>query len=334
MKAVEHDRPRGTANLRSLYAPITDEIQRVEAILQTEFSSQDPFVDQLARHGFRLGGKRLRPALVLLTAQGCGSVNDDHYSISAVMEMIHTATLLHDDVLDEATLRRHEDTINARWNNEASILLGDYLLARAIVRMGKLNSAMAFQLIGNAARILCEGELRQVSWRGNFELSEHEYLRIIAEKTAELTACCCQLGAHHAGADARVSERLGRFGRFLGIAFQIADDLLDVLGDEAVTGKSLGTDLVKQKATLPLIRLLGQATGADRDELLKILTRSDNHRREALQAWYHRTDAIDYTRCKAVEYVDRAVEELSCLPPSPACEALKSVATFSVSRRE
>jgi octaprenyl-diphosphate synthase len=281
-----------------------------------------------------LGGKRLRPALVLLSAKGCGTIIEDHLSIAAVMEMIHTATLLHDDVLDEATLRRHEDTVNARWNNEASILLGDYLLARAIIRMGKLNSAMAFQLIGQAARTLCEGEIRQVSWRGNFELSEHEYLNIIADKTAELTACCCRLGAHHAGADSYTSEKLGRFGRFLGIAFQIADDLLDVLGDEAVTGKSLGTDLLKQKATLPLIRLLGQAKGAERDELLNILTRSDNHRREALQSWYHRTDAISYARCKAVEYADRAIEELSCLPPSDACEALKSVATFSVARRE
>ena len=334
MKAVERERPRGTENLQSLYAPISDEIQRVEATLQAEFSSEDPFVDQLARHGFRLGGKRLRPALVLLSAKGCGAITDEHFSIGAVMEMIHTATLLHDDVLDEATLRRHEDTVNARWNNEASILLGDYLLARAIVRMGKLNSPMAFQLIGQAARTLCEGELRQVSWRGNFDLSEHEYLNIIADKTAELTACCCRLGAHHAGADSHTSEKLGRFGRFLGIAFQIADDLLDVLGDEAVTGKSLGTDLLKQKATLPLIRLLGQAKGTERDELLNILTRSDNHRREALQSWYHRTDAINYARCKAVEYADRAIEELACLPPSDACEALKSVATFSVARRE
>jgi octaprenyl-diphosphate synthase len=334
MKAVERTRPKGTENLRSLYAPISDEIERVEATLQAEFTSQDPLVDQMARHGFRLGGKRLRPALVLLTAKGCGNVAEEHYSIAAVMEMIHTASLLHDDVLDEATLRRHEDTVNARWNNEASILLGDYLLARAIVRMGKLNSPMAFQVIGEAARILCEGELRQVAWRGNFELSEHEYLNIIADKTAELTACCCRLGAHHAGADSRTSETLARYGRFLGIAFQIADDILDVQGDEQVTGKSLGTDLVKQKATLPLIRLLGQATGSDRKELLEILTRADNHRREALQSWYHRTDAIAYARHKAAEYAERAIGELSCLPASDACEALKSVATFSVARRE
>ena len=163
------------------------------------------------------------------------------------MEMLHTATLLHDDVLDEATLRRHLDTLNARWDNEASILLGDFLLSRAIERMAAVDSCYAVAQVAAAARIVCEGELRQVRWRGNFELSEAEYLEIIAAKTAALTACACRLGAHFSGADAQLSARFGRFGQWLGVAFQIVDDLLDVLGDEATVGKSLGTDLVNKR---------------------------------------------------------------------------------------
>ena len=138
-------------------------------------------------------------------------------------------------------------------------------------------------------------------------MREQEYLEIIADKTAALTACCCQLGAHYAGAPDEVCQRLARFGRFLGIAFQIADDLLDMLGSEAVAGKSLGTDLTKQKATLPLIRLLVRASEQERGEILQILTRSDNHRAAALQPWFRRSDAIDYAQAKAQEYADRAI---------------------------
>jgi octaprenyl-diphosphate synthase len=320
--------------MRSLYAPVCVELEQVESILQAEFRSTDSFVDELARHGFRLGGKRLRPALVLLAGKLCGTLGEEHQVLAAVMEMVHTATLLHDDVLDEATLRRHLDTVNARWNNEASILLGDYLLARAIAKVGTLNSPFACQVIGEAAKVVCEGELRQVRWRGNFDLSEKQYLEIIADKTAELTACCCRLGAHYSGADPGATESLARYGRNLGIAFQIADDLLDVLGDEAVAGKSLGTDLVKQKATLPLIRLLVQASPPDRKELLSILTRSGNHRGDALAPWFRQTDALSYARYQAEAYSQRAVAELEGFPAGAAREALTALAEFVVARRE
>lgn len=333
MKQLADEHARTVASLESLYAPIRAELAQVEESLQKEFTSPDPFVDRLARHGFRLGGKRLRPALVLLTAQACGTIRPDHLVLGAVMEMVHTATLLHDDVLDEATIRRHHDTINARWNNESSILLGDFLLARAIERVAELDSPYAFRVIGAAARQVCEGELRQVHWRGNFDLSEEQYLGVIADKTAELTACCCHLGAHYAGADSALSERFARFGRLLGIAFQIADDLLDVLGDEATTGKSMGTDLEKQKPTLPLIRLLARASQRDREEILKILTRSDNHRCEALRPWLNDYDAISYAHEQAVEYAHRAAMELEPLACSTARQMLVALTEFVVSRR-
>lgn len=322
-----------SAQLRSLYAPVAQEIVEVEAILQAEFRNSDTFVNDLAQHGFRLGGKRLRPALVLLSARICGELRPVHLELAAIMEMVHTATLLHDDVLDEATIRRHAATVNARWNNEASILLGDYLLARAMAKAGALQSPFACQAIGEAAQIVCEGELRQVQWRGCLDLSEHDYLAIIADKTAELTACCCRLGAFYADRDGAAVERMARFGRYLGIAFQIADDLLDVVGEESVAGKSLGTDLAKQKATLPLIRLLGQASDR-RAEMLAALSLQNSERIPRFRAWFQESDSLDYSRAKAEEYARLAVEELEGLPASPARDALIAVATYSVSRSE
>jgi octaprenyl-diphosphate synthase len=302
--------------------------------LRCEFQSDDRFVDRLARHGLRLGGKRLRPALVLLSGKACGEIQRHHIDLATVLELIHTATLLHDDVLDEATLRRHLDTVNARWDNEASILLGDFLLSRAIERAAAIGNCYAVGDIATAARIVCEGELRQVRWRGDFDLAEEEYLQIIADKTAALTACACRLGAHFAGADAELCARFGRFGQSLGVAFQIVDDLLDVVGDEATVGKSLGTDLVKQKATLPLIRLLGQASATDRQEMLAVLNRPGEQRGERMRNWYRDSDAIAYCYDKAIDYTRRAGRELEGLTSSTALDMLQALAEFVVDRRE
>jgi octaprenyl-diphosphate synthase len=319
-------------HLRSLYAPVEKELAEVETILRTELRSPDPFVDTLVQHAFRLGGKRLRPALVLLAGKATGEVTRDHLVLAAVVEMIHTATLVHDDVLDEAALRRHLETVNARWDNERSVLLGDYLFTHAFYLASTLSSTFACRTIGRATNIVCEGELRQVNSRGNFSLSEAEYLSIIEAKTAELCACCCQLGAHYAGAGPQLEESLERFGRSLGIAFQIADDLLDVLGEEAATGKSLGTDLAKQKPTLPLIRLLERATPGERAELVALLNRSDKPHREVLAPWLARTDALGYARDKATWYAAQARHELADVPAGPAGEVLRILTDFVVTR--
>jgi octaprenyl-diphosphate synthase len=332
-QAIE-DRVRTPETLRELYAPVQPGLDEVERIFREELRSDHPFVDSLVKHGFRLGGKRLRPALVLLCASACGEVRREHLRAAAAVEMIHTATLVHDDVLDEATMRRHLDTVNARWDNETSVLLGDYLLARSLCLALSLDDLFACRAIAEASRSMCEGELRQVESRGNYALTEQEYFDIIAGKTAALTACCCRLGAHYAGAEPAVVEALTRYGLNLGIAFQIADDLLDVLGDEDVVGKSLGTDLLKQKSTLPLIRLLARSEAGDRNELLALLARSGNHHRETLQTWWSRSDAIDYTREKAEWYARSARKELDILPPGTACDALSGLTEFVVHRQQ
>jgi octaprenyl-diphosphate synthase len=330
-QAVE-DPARTPHALQDLYAPIDGDLQRVEEVFREELQSDHPFVDSLVKHGVRLGGKRLRPALLLLAARATGEVRREHLALAAAVEMIHTATLIHDDVLDEATMRRHLDTVNARWDNETSVLLGDYLFTRSLCLASSVGDAFACQTLGEASRAMCEGELRQVASRGNYALSEDEYLAIISGKTAALLACCCRLGTHYAGADPAVAEALHRFGMELGVAFQIVDDLLDVLGDEATVGKSLGTDLLKQKSTLPLIRLLGQATPGEREEILQLLSRSGNHHREAIQPWWDRYDAIAYTRTMARTHARRACEELHILPASAAKESLRGLTEFVVSR--
>jgi octaprenyl-diphosphate synthase len=331
---LAEDRARAAQQLQRLYAPIRRELDAVEESLLAEFQNDDQFVDRLARHGFRLGGKRLRPALLLLSGRACGELVRAHTDLATVLEMIHTATLLHDDVLDEATLRRHLDTVNARWDNEASILLGDFLLSRAIERVAAVGNCYAMGEIATAARIVCEGELRQVHWRGNFDLTEGDYLRIIADKTAALTSCACRLGAHFSGADGALCDRFARFGQALGVAFQIVDDLLDVLGDEATVGKSLGTDLVKQKATLPLIRLLGQASVQDRQQILALLNSHGDHRSELQQSWYRDSDAIEYSYQQATEYTRRASQELDGLTSTAALEMLQALTDFVVDRHE
>jgi octaprenyl-diphosphate synthase len=318
--------------LQSLYAPIAAELAEVEERLRAELRSDDPFVDELVRYGCLLGGKRLRPALLLLTAKAVGGqVTSEHITLATVVEMIHTATLVHDDVLDEAQIRRHLATVNARWDNEASVLLGDFLFTHAFYLASTLDSVLGCRLIGRATNIVCEGELRQKGSRGNFALSESEYLEIISAKTAELTAVSCRLGALFAGAGEDVVEQFDGFGRELGVAFQIADDLLDVLGTEHATGKSLGTDLEKQKPTLPLIRALSQATAADRTAILELVSGMDR-RSEPLAPYLNRYGAVDYARERALGFARRAGQRLESLRPSPAREVLAAMTRFVVSR--
>jgi len=318
---------------KRLYAPIAVELGAVEDMLRNELTSDDPFVDGLVKHAFRLGGKRLRPALVLLSARASGRVVRDHIVLAAVLEMIHTATLVHDDVLDEASMRRHCETINAVNDNEASVLVGDFLFTHAFYLASSLETTFACQTIGRATNAVCAGEMRQINTRGNFNVSEAEYLSIIEAKTAELCACCCRLGAHYAGAKPDQEDALDRYGRNLGIAFQIADDLLDLVGDEVSMGKSLGTDFEKQKPTLPLIRLLAQSTPGERATLVELLAAGGPSARSQLDPWLARSDAVEYSLNQARKYARLAAEDARRLTAGTARDTLLAVAELVVSRR-
>lgn len=318
--------------LLRLYAPVVEEMEQAETILREEMRSKYPYVDELVRYGVLLGGKRLRPALLLLSAKAVGTVTRQHLVLAAVVEMIHTATLVHDDVLDEAQVRRHLATVNCRWDNKASVLLGDYLFTHAFYLASTLESTLACRLIGAATNLVCEGEIRQKGSIGDFLLSEEEYLEIISAKTAELCACSCELGAYYAGGAPGIVTRMSGFGRDLGIAFQIADDILDVSGDETTTGKSLGTDLAQQKPTLPIIHLLRRASPADRDEVMGILNGNASERRSGLSPYMRRYEAVEYSREMAVKHSRRALCQLESLAPSPARDTLAAMAEFVVAR--
>jgi octaprenyl-diphosphate synthase len=316
-----------------LYGPIRGELAQVDAILRQELQSEHPAIDELIKHCFRLGGKRLRPALLLLAAKACGGARHEHFVLGAVVEMIHTATLVHDDVLDGAATRRHLTTVNARWSNQSSVLLGDFLFTHSFYLASTVGGATACQAIGRATNIVCEGELRQVANRGNLALSEAEYLSLIEAKTAELCACCCRLGAHYSQAEVEMVEALERYGRYLGIAFQIVDDLLDLTGDERVAGKSLGTDLAQRKLTLPVIRLLARASPASRQNLLAMLAEPDGRTHEAIVARLAASDALAYTHQRARQFAKRAAAQLRRLPSSPERSVLRRLARFVVERR-
>lgn len=319
--------------LTHLFAPIEHELTAVSDRLQAELRHADPWIDELARYSFRIGGKRLRPALLLLSARAVGEVNDSHRVLAAVVEMIHTATLVHDDVLDEAAIRRHEDTANARWDNQTSVLLGDYLFTHAFYLASTLDTTFGCRAIGRATNIVCEGELRQTAASGDFSLAREAYFEIIGAKTAELCACCCQLGSHYAGGTAEWVERLSSYGRHLGIAFQIADDLLDLEGEEQLTGKSLGTDLGHCKMTLPLIQLRDQLDRQQQRALRELVAHPTAANREQLLDWLVESGALQHARGIATEHVARALAQLNGLASSPAQAALGQLAQF-VARRE
>jgi octaprenyl-diphosphate synthase len=315
-----------------LFAPIARDLEEVERVLTQTLENSRPGVGRLIEHLGHFRGKRLRPALLLLTAQACGRVTPAHHTLGAVVEMIHTATLVHDDVLDSASVRRHVSTVNSLWGNQTSILLGDYLFTHAFHLTSTLGDASACRLIGEATNRVCEGELHQICQRGNLELTEQEYFDIIDGKTAALTACCCRLGALFSGKSAEVVQRLAAYGRALGIAFQIADDLLDLVGEERTTGKSLGTDVEQQKLTLPLVHLLETAPPDLATRVRQILGNPQNHKREALRPVLVDTGALVYAQRRAEQFAADARAELVCLPPSP-CRGILEVLTERVVHR-
>ena len=331
--SVAHDVALLSPVLRALYAPIQDELERTEQILREQMRSEYPSVDELVRYGVLLGGKRLRPALLLLTAKACGKVSPEHFTLGAVVEMIHTATLVHDDVLDEAQTRRHLATVNSRWDTKSSVLLGDFLFTHAFYLASTVGSTWACRVIGKATNTVCEGELRQKGSIGDFAITEAEYLEIISAKTAELCACSCELGAHYAESSNDQVQEMAEFGRDLGIAFQIADDLLDLVGEEGTVGKSLGTDLDQQKPTLPILRLLQLTNGSEHDAVLAILQDDSPDRVNRLRPYLDRTDALQYTRERAAYFADRAAQRLELLPASPSRDTLATMAEFVVNRR-
>ena len=319
----------------ALTAGIAPQLAAVEELFSRELASDLKCVDTLVRHVSRFRGKMLRPSLVLLSAKACnpaGELTDTHVTLATVVEMVHMATLVHDDVLDEAELRRKGATINHLRGNEAAVMLGDYLISHSYHLCSSLQSQMASRLIAHTTNQVCEGELLQIDNRNNFDLDEETYLKIITRKTAVLCAACCTLGATFAGASERRVANLESYGRSLGIAFQIQDDILDVIGDADVVGKTLGIDIEKGKMTLPVIHFLRTAPAEHRALLKSLLKSPDADKADRIRNLILPSRSIAYAQAMARELVDDARRAINDLPDSDAKRLLDTMAEYVVSR--
>jgi octaprenyl-diphosphate synthase len=322
-----------TPAISSLYESIAADLDKSCQIFDDELFSDLPVVNELCSHIRQYRGKMLRPGLLLLSARACGRVAEEHHTLAAVVELVHMATLVHDDVLDEADVRRRSPTVCKRAGNEAAVLLGDYLISHAFYLCSSLDSQYASRLIGQTTNIVCEGELQQIHHRGDYDLTQQQYLEIITRKTASLTGVCCKLGAHYADAGGESADALEGYGLNVGIAFQITDDVLDIIGSEEQAGKTLGRDLEKRKLTLPLIHCFAEAPPDARRRLRDLLD-ADHQDRRAMRDLLLRTGSIAFARQTARSYIQAAIGLLDIFPASDARDSLQRLATLIIDREQ
>ena len=317
----------------ALAADIAAGLARVETLFESQLSSEFPAVNDLCTHVERYRGKMLRPTLVLVSGLAFSRDGEPlapaHDIIAATVEMIHMATLVHDDVLDEAEIRRRGETVNFLRGNETAVMLGDYLISNAFHLCSRAGDPALNLRLGEVTNTLCEGELVQLSRRHDLSLDENTYFEIVRRKTAVLVGASCELGTRLAGASGADVTAMREFGERLGVAFQIQDDLLDLLGDEATVGKSIGRDLEKGKLTLPMILHIAGTSGAARIDALRAIESKDG---PALRALLARSGSIDAARAKAVGIVEEAKRLLPATRRAHSQELLLELADRVVAR--
>ncbi len=304
----------------------------VDAVLRRSLASDVALVRQIAEYIVGGGGKRLRPAVVLLAAGALGYQGRDHQQLAAVIEMIHTATLLHDDVVDESSQRRGRATANAAFGNAASVLVGDFLYSRAFQLMVATGRMRVLSILADATNEIAEGEVLQLMNVGNADIDEDAYVGVIRRKTAKLFEAAARLGAVLGDARPEQEDALARYGMHLGIAFQIQDDVLDYEGDAVTLGKNLGDDLAEGKMTLPLIRALATASAADAAFVRATLANGESADFARVHALLESTGAIAYARGRAAQEAQSAADCLAHLAPSPQATTLLQLSTFAADR--
>ena len=314
------------------FSVIEEELTRVKSLIEGDLSDCSELVNGMVACVNAGQGKMIRPALVLLSGVACGGVTENHIKPAAIFEMIHSVSLLHDDVVDEGKSRRGVPTLNSICGNESAVLLGDLLLGRVMQMCVGLDKRVA-EIIALSAMRTCEGELRQISQRGNWSLSEPEYIEIIAGKTAALFEGACATGAALAGAGESTMQALASYGRNTGIAFQITDDLLDLVGEQDKTGKAAGNDLDHNKLTLPLIHLLKTAGKAKEEKVKQILPRQNGDAdRIELVKELNACGSIEYARSRAEEFVGQAITAIAGIGDNRGSKSLVETARFIVGR--
>jgi octaprenyl-diphosphate synthase len=320
-------------NLDSIIDPISAELDEFDGQFRAAMRSNVAFVDMVARYIVKQKGKRIRPSLVLLTAKACGAINDSTYRGASLVEILHTATLIHDDVVDDADTRRGFASINAVWKNKIAVLMGDYMLAKGLLLSLDNDDFRFLKITSDAVRRMSEAEILQIAKSRDLDLDEKTYLRIISDKTASLLSTCTQIGAASASRDERLIEKMKVFGENLGMVFQIKDDLLDYTGRKSITGKPNGLDLKEKKLTLPLIHAFTQAPRNQTKQILKIIKDGANKKELAhVVEFAHEFGGIDYTTRRAADYSALALEALDALPASPCKDSLVEFVGFVMDR--
>lgn len=307
-------------------------MRQVDDVIRTRLASRVALIDQISRYIIGAGGKRIRPRLVLLFAEALGFDGPERFELAAVVEFIHTATLLHDDVVDESALRRGRATANAIFGNAASVLVGDFLYSRAFQMMVSVQRLRVLDVLADATNVIAEGEVLQLMNMHDPDLAVEDYLQVIRYKTAKLFEASARLGAVLADADAELEESCACYGRALGTAFQLVDDLLDYEGNSEELGKNVGDDLREGKPTLPLLVAMERASQADRDTIRHAIEQGEVEKLPEILAIVRSTGALDATRAAARAEADKARAALSALPENRARAALLELCDRSVNR--
>ena len=321
-----------TLSIDDIYQLIENDFGAVNQLITKRLHSEVALINQLSNYIIYSGGKRLRPVLVLLSARALGYQDNHHINLAAIVEFIHTATLLHDDVVDASEKRRGNDTANAIWGNEAAVLVGDFLYSRAFQMMVDCNSMRVMEILSDATNTIAEGEVLQLLNCHDPDTSEQRYMDVIHFKTAKLFEAAGQLGAIIANATPEQEFAMAKYGMYLGTAFQLVDDVLDYSSSSEEIGKNIGDDLAEGKPPLPLIRAMTTGTDAQKQIIRKAITEGGReHIAEVMNA-IEATDAIQYTAKIARDEANKALTMLSKIPDSRFKEALSSLAEFSINR--
>ncbi len=318
--------------LDSLRAFTAADMQRVNDVIENHLKSEVVLINQLSQHIIHSGGKRIRPMLVMLCAKACGYHAEKDALLAAIIEFIHTATLLHDDVVDESQMRRGEQTASSIWGNEAAVLVGDYLYSRAFQLMVQAESLPIMKLMADTTNTIAQGEVLQLLNINDPDTSEQRYHQVIYNKTACLFEAACKIGAIITAADASVEQALGLFGKHLGIAFQLVDDALDYEADSSELGKNVGDDLAEGKPTLPLIYAMQQGNQQQRSLIRSAIEQGGLDQIQQITQIINQTGALAYTHQQAIQHAEIAKQSISSLPDSAARQALLFLADYAVER--
>jgi octaprenyl-diphosphate synthase len=318
--------------LETIKQHVQPELQSVDTTIRARLSSDVVLVNQVAEYIIQSGGKRIRPLVTVLAGRACGAQGEKLATVAAIVEFVHTATLLHDDVVDESNLRRGHETANAVWGNQASVLVGDYLYSRAFEMMVELNVMRVMDVMASATNKIAEGEVLQLMNANDPDTTEERYLEVIYRKTAKLFEAGTQIAAILANATAEQESALKSYGKHLGNAFQLVDDVLDYRANREELGKNLGDDLAEGKPTLPLIHALKHGNAQQQQLIRHAIEHGGVEALSEITAAIESTGGLEYTARRARQEADLAIQSLSALPNSEFTQALRQLAEFAVSR--